>query len=430
MRRYLRLIAAAALSGAGASPAVALPIQAISIQPIQVCNDAGADCAAVTIPLSIVNAIYAQADVVVAVAPTRQLNSTAFQIVDTVANSASPTDEARQLMRGPQVNALGLSPQSTTINIFFVKDIREVDISGALTAVGAGLTGLGFINSNGIIVDQTARLDTLAHELGHNFGLPHVATPTNLMADGSIRPILTGIVDVAPAGPYAQLNAAQIVEIRDPLFAVNLAKVAAGGPDASSDLLDCTLSGLHNCLTFDFRTSPNGEKLKRVKLNFLPGTDVVGASATGAASDLTFTSLGDGLRTVLPGGTVQLTFDFSNQPGGGISQGQFLRFHTDYTRGCINAPGCFDFPSEFPLSVFYEFDSGIGSTGLFDIANGGGSSDNPIEVTIAGPAPANEAVPLTLELEDIAQGEFAVPAPGTAALLVAAVALGARLRRR
>ena len=428
MRRPKHLIAAAALTCASAASAFALPIQAVSIQPIQVCNDVGGDCAAINIPLAVINAIYAQADVVVGLAPTLQLNNTAFQIVDTVANSASPTDEARQLMRGPQLNALGLSPQSTTINVFFVKDIREVDTSGALTAIGAGLTGLGFINSNGIIVDQTARLDTLAHELGHNFGLPHIAVPTNLMADGSTRAILTGIADVAPAGPYAQLNAAQIVEIRNPLFTVNLARVAASGPDSSSDLLDCTLSGLHNCLTFDFQNSPNGDKLRRVKLNFLPGTDVAGASATGATASLTFASLGDGTRAVLADGTVELTFDFSTQPGGGITAGQFFRFHADYTRGCfINVPACFDFPSEFPLSVFFEFDSGVGTTGLFDIANGGGSSDDPILVTFAAAAPANSDVPLNLELSD---GEVAVPVPATAALFVAALTLGAVLRRR
>ncbi len=422
-----RLTVAGTLGLALAAPALALPIQSLSIQPIQVCDDAGVTCAPVDLPMDFVNTIFRQADLIVGVAPTLRLNRSDFLIVDTVAASASPTDEARVLMRGSHLATLGLSAQSTTLNVFFVQDLREVNLAGTPTALGSGVVGIGLINSNGAIVDTGARRDTLAHELTHNLGLNHVAVAQNLMGDGNIRQTPTLLTQIAPTGTLDQVTAAQITDMRDPLFAVNLARVTAH-PPAPVDLLDCTLSGFINCVQFRFVTSPNGEKLKSIKLNFAPGTDVVPLDAdavgTDAAGDLVFLNTGPGSRTVLADGTVQLVFPLNALAPftAGLGPTDFDLLTLPYRRAVISG----DFPDEFPLSVFYDFSTGVGTTGLFDELTGG-ASDEPILIEFAAPAPPSSLVPLTLELSD---GEVAaaVPAPGTLALLAIGVACLARRR--
>ena len=49
--------------------------------------------------------------------------------------------------------------------------------------------GFGYINGNGAVVDAAARLDTIAHELGHVVGLDHVADPYQVMHDTNAYPL-------------------------------------------------------------------------------------------------------------------------------------------------------------------------------------------------------------------------------------------------
>lgn len=415
-----------ALSGAAQAQT-----QVLTIQPIQVCDNSGAHCAPVNVPLTIMNTIYAQAGTVIGVAPTKQLNRSDFLVVDTVANSISPTDEARVLMRGPHLSALGVSPQSTTLNVFFVDDLREVDLTSALTALGSGLAGHGFINSNGIIVDASARIDTLAHEIAHNLGLGHVAAAQNLLAPGDVRRIPSETSQIAPNGTLSALSPAQIAEIRNPLYAVNLARVRATPPSPPDIGPGCGHSALPNCLEFRFEASPNNEKLRAVKLNFLPGSDVRGFSAAGAVligpGLFDLTNLGPPDTLTLADGTVQVRFTFTDVGGfqDGIAQSDFAQFTTPYGRQSTSDPAT-DPALPFPLSVFYEFSSGIGTTGLFDAVTGG-ASDEPFLVEIAAPAPPSPDVPLEILLSD---GEVAdVSAPGTIVLLASAIVALARWRR-
>lgn len=110
------------------------------------------------------------------------------------------------------------------------------DFTGALGGPGttmylantlvAGLFGEAYVNAGGLVINMSAvnsfnggigRLDTIAHELGHNLGIGHDDANANyLMASGSVRNIPTSLGQICPDGPcYDLLSAAHIANARD-----------------------------------------------------------------------------------------------------------------------------------------------------------------------------------------------------------------------
>jgi Metallo-peptidase family M12B Reprolysin-like len=126
-----------------------------------------------------------------------------------------------------------LSPDPHTINMFFVTGLTP-------DPPGSGiLYGFSWIGNNGVAIASDTfgfsvpglgtfndRPDTIAHELGHDFGLDHTTDnqqqpPENLMSMGSIpRNEPSGVGDIT-SGHADNLNPMQIAQIINPNGAVD-----------------------------------------------------------------------------------------------------------------------------------------------------------------------------------------------------------------
>jgi|GEM_PF-3427426 len=275
---------------AAAAPALAQQ-KLITVQPIAVCNTDGSNCpnAAGLIATSkpYVDAIYAQAQTAISFLPVAQYKDSSFSSVTVDPNGL--TDQSRRLMRDPGHLQ---SPDPQVLNMFFVQDLKS---SGGGTPLA-----YSFINGNGMIIGPTPRVDTIAHELGHNLGLDHTTLgaggPSNLMTDGISRSIPASIADIT-TGKTDQLTPAQIAQVRAPAFSVNNTRFIAvantrslvGNPGATyTELTTVSPAGYPNLTPTKVASRielygqspatapaslPNGE-LTGLKVRFLAGTSV------------------------------------------------------------------------------------------------------------------------------------------------------------
>ncbi|MEM9088197.1 MAG: reprolysin-like metallopeptidase [Cyanobacteria bacterium P01_F01_bin.53] len=189
------------------------------IQPIQVCNDNGGNCANVNLFADITRKILEQAQLRVSFLPTNRLNNSRFLTIEDSRNRNSADYEFYELTRTGGAGAFGRHPDSTDtsgpINVWFVD---EIEGSG-----GNDQFGIAWVDANGILISDNVlgfgpngRTDTLAHEIGHNLGLRHSSADgsNNLLADGDDRLIPSTIADIGPDGAgLSNLTAAQIQEI-------------------------------------------------------------------------------------------------------------------------------------------------------------------------------------------------------------------------
>jgi hypothetical protein len=186
--------------------AFAAPLQ-LTIQPIQVCNDAGTSCANTALELfeDVGNKIWAQAEIILSFLSFNVFDSTAFL----------DADFGDLLDPGHGQNA-----DPNVINMWFVNTIT--DCGGVSGAFGCGLvggSGVAIADSVFSFNSGIGRLDTIAHELGHNLGLGHddfgAGGALNLMTGGGTRTIPDEIGDVFPHGAMTdQLTDEQIAEAR------------------------------------------------------------------------------------------------------------------------------------------------------------------------------------------------------------------------
>ncbi len=214
MKYTLRLLGVLALAAVMFPAASALAIQmlAIDIQPIQVCNGAGGDCANNSMELfeNIGDKIWAQANI--------DLNFLAFQTV----NDSSILNSANH-------GAYTANADPDIVNIWFIEDLASCGGVGSTTTLfgcGGGnkisVTDLVFSFNGGI-----GRLDTISHEIGHILGLGHndfgAGGADNLMTSGGSRTVPSLITDINPDGlMLSKLTSAAITEARtsDVLYAV------------------------------------------------------------------------------------------------------------------------------------------------------------------------------------------------------------------
>jgi hypothetical protein len=300
-----------------------------------------------------------------------------------------------------------------------VNDLVARDING--NPVGGQLRGVGWMNGNGVIVDKEARLDTLAHEVGHNLGLVHVTDPKNIMANGDTRaPITTTINDVNPNGQQLdQLTAAQGDDVRGPLFANGTARVAVQDIFSTGTLNGNTGEGRADYFyEIDFQSTSTPRRLTKLQLFYEAGEDV------------DFSAPGEGTKTVTPAATIlEVTFPTPLGPGDD-SEVSVWRGHTTFIP--IPPPddpfAGFDvvYP-DHPLFIRYVFDNGVASQALFD-KNGKMFSDDPANTLLFVGTPDDNGRPLALQGNEI--DIELVPEPATILVFGSALLLPFWRRRR
>ncbi len=189
----------------------------VSIQPIQVCDDGGLICADLALFEAATRKIWAQAGLDISFLNPNRLNATRFLTIDS-------QDEFAEISFAGGAGAFGRHPLSTSttgpINLWFVEDIFPLE--------GFDTLGLAWINRNGTVISDDilsfnngiGRLDTVAHEIGHNLGLTHgdfgAGGTSNLMTEGFFRNSPTDLDQITPDGARLdQLSNTQIEVARD-----------------------------------------------------------------------------------------------------------------------------------------------------------------------------------------------------------------------
>ncbi|MEO1592855.1 MAG: zinc-dependent metalloprotease family protein [Cyanobacteria bacterium J06632_22] len=220
------------LLGNGANPIPAGGDQLV-IQPIQVCDNSGGNCAQVEFFQAVVDKVWAQAGIQVTFLPLNQLNNSAYLNVS--------DSEFSDLAFSGSAGAFGRHPRSTRdtgpINMWFVDDINSTSGTGSIQY------GSAWIDANGVLISDdilnfgvNGRIDVIAHEVGHNLGLRHTTLgaggANNIMSDGNTRSVPNTVNDIVPDGAMlGQLTNAQINRARSSSLLTNAAGVAQVAPD-------------------------------------------------------------------------------------------------------------------------------------------------------------------------------------------------------
>lgn len=185
----------------------------VFVQPIQVCQN-NWTCAPVNFFEAVTDKIWNQAGIDVFFMPLRSLISTTFYDIDN-------QTEFDNLTRGSNTQK---NSNSNILNMWFVNSIFPSPSNITF--------GQAWIGGNGIAIDrrtiQQNRMDTVAHEIGHNLGLHHSSGSLNLMTAGSSRTIPSSVANITPTGTKtSQLTSSQISTARNSRFA-RLKTVAVG----------------------------------------------------------------------------------------------------------------------------------------------------------------------------------------------------------
>ncbi len=191
----------------------------VTINPIIVSDDAGSNTAtyfgtAETEIKGLVNDIWAQAGIEVVFKSTTSWNSTFALSGDPADNSPRPTSDLDEIVSVANLAGGILDSDSNVINMFFVA--IPAGFSALATNQAAGLAYVGgngitqFVGASlpGSVNGREAAASVVAHEIGHNLGLSHLAEAENLLQEGGA------------ANQGERLNASQISTAQGSSFAV------------------------------------------------------------------------------------------------------------------------------------------------------------------------------------------------------------------
>jgi hypothetical protein len=363
------LAATSAIVALGFEVAEAIPVDKyVTINPIQVCNDAGAACTTVNTYSAQTTKTYAQANIAPVFLPITQINSTVSLSVPSVTNV--------------NVAGNGQSADASTINMWFVQNMPSTGT----------LYGEAYVGGNGVAINSGAvnafnsgvgRMDTVAHEMGHNLGLGHgnfgAGGANNLMTTGSTRSIPGGIGDIAPDGANLdQLTADQVTQVRSSPFVKDIPKVQV-------DISGSTPFDTNDFFKVTFNTGPANVFLQSLSINLatvnaifdptnappgLAGSPFQTSSLIGlAAGDITVAGNTDGSQN--------LTLSFAP---GTFAVADAFNFGIDMDLNtCIDCFGAT--PDELAGALFsFVFTDGFGSMAAMSGTSFLADSQDPVSV--------------------------------------------------
>lgn len=204
MQRLLGVVAALVFVSALGPVASAAITNRVTVQPIQVQNSAGEKAnAGMELFEPETDKIWAQAGIDIDFLDWNTIVNDDLYVLDDHDGEDGILDEIADR------DSPGASSDSSVLNMWFVDEIDDNDDNTLIFGL-AFQPGTTIAIADAVFGQGTGgeRLDTIAHEIGHNLGLPHTSPEEgetsppsdNLMTTGSERTVPDSIDDIYPDG--------------------------------------------------------------------------------------------------------------------------------------------------------------------------------------------------------------------------------------